>query len=365
MKMIPNLVFLQKNRYEILFFNKETLCTLLYVSNIIMPNTIIDTVKKKKLTTDGKKNHIVSNKNVITNNKKIIEKMTLIFHTLTKTESNKKEISQEEPKKMCYRLDHLTNKSKSFNINLKNEHFKDIYNILKNFCYARMYFRYSNKETFLQRFKKNENKNRKKFNYIKKYNSFSYLNIFKNFIILNLKKEYNLDDDQINKYYDKYGIENVKPLTSNDNTIIDGFLNKAVDNEEKHYENIEKVLEYIKSRTNNFIDYCIILDIKKNKIFNINSIEKKHNIYHLNKSNQRPSPSSNFQIMIQKKIENTIYVGKMTFGAIILFTCGLLATILNIITFGTLSNYNRSLVTIIMEPIQNKLRKFGIDFKHI
>lgn len=368
----PKSSFFAKNRYEILFFNKEMLCSLLYVSSIIMPDTIIEKIKKKAgdLTKDGKANITLSNKNVIDSNKSSIEKFSsLIFKSIMgkakneKNKPNKKESLGENNtnKKICSHFNRMQNQYISFNINLQTEYFKDIYNILKNFCYARMYFRYTDRHTFSQRFLQNGDKNRKKFNYVKEYNSFTFFNIFKNFIILNLKQEYNLDDNQIKKYYDKYGSDSVKKLTNEDNKMIDNILNSPVDNEESHYENIKKVLTYVKARTDNFINYCIILDIKKNKIFNINSIEKKHNILNLNKVNKLNLAPSESQIMIEKSIGDIIYVSKMTMGAIIIIVVYIFGVLMNILSLGS-RFHGRTILNEIMEALLDKLREHGMNY---
>jgi hypothetical protein len=376
----PKYSFFAKNRYEILFFNKETLCSLLYVSKIIMPNTIIEEIKKKRgnLTKDSKTNITLSNKNISESNKSSIQKISSFFFKLIihkekneKENSNKKESLEKKNninKKMCIHF--KQNQHISFNINLQTEYFKDIYNILKNFCYARMYFRYTNRDTFLQRFLKNGDKDRKKFNYIKEYNSFTFLNIFKNFIILNLKKEYKIDNDQIKKYYDKYGGDSVKKLTNEDNKKIDMILNSPVTNEESHYENIKSVLTYIKARTDNFIDYCIVLDIKKNKIFNINSIEKKKNILNNSRQNKiNPNPSameSTIQNIIDianipKKVKEVIYVSKMTMGAIIIVVVYIFAVVINLLSIGS-TFQGKTVLQEIMDALFETLSGYGINY---
>lgn len=233
-----------KNRYEILFFNKEAMCTALSSVN-------------KLNSSSSSLNQPLLNNNI--NNANNTPKSELVSEINQLKEEN---------------ISSITEEIKNVNINkckidfrsfTKKNDIINYYNILKDCSYLRLYFRYTNNETLMERFKKNSKKN---FNYVKKYN----ISIFK--IIIDyinkiiLKKKENYITDIKNNY---------KKLDKNTIDTIDNLLNEKVSSEEDHYEKIKDVLEIIKQKTDGFINYCIILDIKKTKFTSINSIEKKKN----------------------------------------------------------------------------------------
>jgi hypothetical protein len=160
-----------------------------------------------------------------------------------------------------------------------------------------MYFRYTDDKTLAERFNKN---GKRGFNYIKKYNSSIYAKIIRlyyKYIHKYFTTEYNIPSEEIIKAIDKYNevtkkldkdtenkidnILNPKKIYVNDNNESTKGNNNNTFNEGKHYKNIEKVLKIIKEKTNGYIDYCIILDIKKSNFRSINKINKKKN-YSLN-----------------------------------------------------------------------------------
>lgn len=255
-----------KNRYEILFFNKENLCK------------VIKSSENLKLNTRNTENN--------NNNKEITENTNLGNVNLdTATQA----LNQEIMNSKC-----------SIDFNKYNDvpdFYKTIYPILQNTCYLRMYFRYTDDQTLAERFKKN---GKKDFNYIKKYNSSMsgrIIRFFQIFIIKYFSKEYNTSSEEIIEAINKYNevtkkldkdtenkidnILNPKKIYVNDNNKSTKGNNNNTFNEGKHYKNIEKVLNIIKEKTNGYIDYCIILDIKKSNFRSINSINKKIN-YSLN-----------------------------------------------------------------------------------
>jgi hypothetical protein len=160
------------------------------------------------------------------------------------------------------------------------------YNILKNFCYLRTYFRYTDETTLNKKF---QNTNDKKFNYMKKYNSSYFISMVSYFkpTIIDLKKrnilfkEYTEEqiNDAIEILKNKY-----KKIDSNSDKKISEFLNKRVSRED-HYTNIKEVLKILKKNTDNYINYCIILNIKKSNLLSISGISKEKNINIINNNN--------------------------------------------------------------------------------
>ena len=244
-----------KNRYEILFFNKENLCK------------VIKSSENLKINLESAENN---NSNQETNQNSSLEDIN--FNNVTK-------ILNEE----------IMNNKCSIDFKKYNnvpDFYKTIYPILQNTCYLRMYFRYTDDNTLAERFKKN---GKKEFNYIKKYNSImsnKILQSFQTFIIKYFIKKNNISPDKIIESINEY-IKATKKLDTDTVKEIDNILNQKKNyenknnnsfNEEKHYKNIENVLNIIKEKTNGYIDYCIILDIKKSNIYKINKITKKKNI---------------------------------------------------------------------------------------
>ena len=234
---------ISKNRYEILFFNKENFDALINISKNPKTQELLEQQIKKLNKNKLGSNNLGSNQ---------LNKISIIANNAIQKNNS------------------LNNKS--------NPDYKNLYPILKKTCYSRMYFRYTDDNTLLQRFKKNSGKN---FNYVKYYNSSIFYNI--------IKKNYNYIFNYFlqKKYPDKIisqGINNfansIKELDKTTKDQINNILNDKNEsfNEEKHYENIRKVLEIINDKTEKYINYCIIFDIKKKNIYKINNIIKKINM---------------------------------------------------------------------------------------
>jgi hypothetical protein len=230
---------ISKNRYEILFFNKENFDALIN----ILKNPETQELLQQQIKNLNKNN---LNKNKLGSNQ--LNKISIIANTTTT----------------------LNNKS--------NPDYKNLYPILKETCYSRMYFRYTDDNTLSQRFKKKSEKN---FNYVKYYNSSIFYNIIKSYYnyIFNyfLQKKYR--DEIIRQGINNFA-NSIKELDKTTKDEINNILNDKNEsfNEEKHYENIKKVLKIIKEKTNGYINYCIIFDIKKKNIYKINNIIKKINM---------------------------------------------------------------------------------------
>ena len=230
-----------KNRYEILFFNKDALCAMM---SSIKKNTNSST---SSLIVTSQQN--ISNNNLNVNNTSSSE---------LKSKINK--LSEED-------IDSIDNIIQNTNIkgckiDFKNDDIINYYNILKDCSYLRLYFKYTNDESLGERFKKN---GKKDFNYIKKYN----ISILKT-IIDYLK---GIGKGESNKEIEN----NYKKLDDDIEKQIDNILNTRISSEEEHYKKIKEVLKIIKDETGGYINYCIILDIKKSKLMSINSITKKTN----------------------------------------------------------------------------------------
>jgi hypothetical protein len=247
-----------KNRYEILFFNKDALCAMMY------------SIKKYNNSSSGSSSQTSSQNNNSSNG-------SLNQNSLQNNNSlnNVNNTSLQELKSEFSRLsqDDLANIEKkiikNININIskckidfKENEIINYYNILKDCSYLRLYFKYTDDKTLEERFKKT---GKKDFNYVQKYNT-SIFKIFSDLIRKTFKKELNYKEIE----------NNYKKLDKSTQKEIDGILNIKVNNEEEHYEKIKEVLKIIKDKTGS-INYCIILDIKKSKLMSINSIIKKTN----------------------------------------------------------------------------------------
>jgi hypothetical protein len=261
---------ISKNRYEILFFNKESMCNIL-----------------SKIEKSGIKNSNSENNNSKNENEN--------------SSSEKLSISNQDAEAIAKKIETTTTNTKNTKkceINFSNSNqinYLEKYHILKNFCYLRAYFRYTDKNTLNKRFK---NTNEKKFNYIKKYNNSSFIKMVSFFkpIIIGLRKRNILftkyTEEQINDGIDilknKY-----KKIDSNSNKEISKLLNQRVSDRESHYTNIKDALKILKKNTGGYINYCIILDIKKSNLLSINKITKEKNINNNNNNNKYYNNNNN------------------------------------------------------------------------
>lgn len=248
-----------KNRYEILFFNKESISNIISKSSNIENSSIENNLKNSEPFINNQNEEFLMN-----------SKNTEVFINSQNAENIAKIIEDKNKNTKNLKI--------NFN-NLNKTSNKIKYDILKKFCYLRMYFRYTDDNTLNERFKINGKKN---FNYIKKYNNaviIKLITIFEPLIIKLVKnkiifKKYTEKQitDAIEIIKDKY-----KKIDNTSNNEINNILNKKVSSEEDHYKNIKKVLEILKNKSNGYINYFIILDIKKSKVTTINSINKKTN----------------------------------------------------------------------------------------
>jgi hypothetical protein len=267
-----------KNRYEILFFNKENLCKLIKIlENKKMKNNLIKLTKTNSLQLTENKLQQLTEKS---NNNNKIENNIVSQSNLSKVPINGiVQLGTEE----------IENKNSNIDFNKYNNDpnfYKTIYPLLQKICYLRMYFRYTDDITLAERFNKN---GKRGFNYVKKYNSNVFNKIIKYFRIIFIRifsKRYNISPEEINESINEY-INITKKLDTDTEGKINNILNQKkiyentsnnLFNEGKHYKNIEKVLNIINEKNHGYIDYCIILDIKKTKFYRINNIKKKTNI---------------------------------------------------------------------------------------
>lgn len=228
-----------KNRYEILFFNKDALCAMM------------SSIKKNKNSSSGSSNPTSpqnNNNNLNVNN--------------TSPSELKSELSTLSPEDLAAIKKETKNTNiKECKIDFKENDIINYYNILKDCSYLRLYFKYTNDESLAERFN-----GKKDFNYVQKYNT----SIFK--MIIDLFRIKSKEDLNYKKIEDNY-----KKLAKSTQEEIDVILNGKVTSEGNHYTNIKKVLKIIETATSGSINYCIILDIKKSKLMSINSITKKTN----------------------------------------------------------------------------------------
>jgi hypothetical protein len=258
-----------KNRYEILFFNKESMCNIL--SKIEKSG-----IKNSNSENNNSKNENSSSEKLSISNQdseEIAKNIETTFTTNTKNKTNTK----------------TTKNTKKCEINFSNSNqinYLEKYHILKNFCYLRAYFRYTDDGTLSKRF---NGTNEKKFDYIKKYNNSSFIKIVSAFkpVIIGLRNR--------NLLFTKYTVEQINDgidilinsynkIDNNPDKQISELLNQRVrgtnikDAREAHYTNIKNALKILKKNTGGYINYCIILDIKKSKLTSINKITKEKNI---------------------------------------------------------------------------------------
>jgi hypothetical protein len=169
-----------KNRYEILFFNKEALCAMMSMNNSSTSSSIV---------TPQQNNNSLNNVNNTPSSE-------------LKSEINK--LSEED-------IDGIENIIQNTNIkgckiDFKNDDIINYYNILKNCSYLRLYFKYTNDESLGERFKKN---GKKDFNYVQKYNT----SIFKIFIdLFRTKSKKELNYKEIENNYNKLDKSTQKKL---------------------------------------------------------------------------------------------------------------------------------------------------------
>ena len=234
-----------KNRYEILFFNKEALCsTIYYVNNYSSKISSENNARSTKIKSTSPNTNLstISSENNSNN---------------TSEEELRKEIIEITDAELNDMMESIEEKNeKNCKINFKDNDIIKFYSGLKSCSYLRLYFRYTDDESLGERFKI---KGKKEFHYQKNYN----ISIFK--IIANIIR------------FGSIFKNNYKKLDKDTEKNIDTILNTKVSDEVEHYKNIKKVLDIIKKKTDGYINYCIILDIKKSNLLSINSIKKKTN----------------------------------------------------------------------------------------
>ena len=269
-----------KNRYEILFFNKDALCAMM--SSIKKNNnSSIPTSSKNNnpsISTSSKNNNSsipTSSKNTNPSNPTSLQNTNPSNPTSLQNTNlnnvNNTSLSQLKSELDTLSKEDLANIEKEINniniskykIDFKENEIINYYNILKDCSYLRLYFKYTNDESLGERFKKN---GKKDFNYVQKYN-ISTLKLFFDYFIRIYKTIKNYKEIE----------NNYKKLEKSTQTEIDTILNRKVNSEKDHYTNIKEVLEIIKGKTGGSINYFMILDIKKSNLLSINSITKKTN----------------------------------------------------------------------------------------
>ena len=249
-----------KNRYEILFFNKKSLCfAISYLNKNNYSSNTNSESKNARITTTNFSLNINSENN---ENLSTTSSVTNSQNNFSNNNISQKELSKELIKVTDAELNDIMKSipkknEKNCKIDFKKNDIIKFYSGLKSSSYLRLYFRYTDDESLGERFKI---KGQKEFNYQKNYN----ISIFK--IIANL-----LGFGSIFK-------NNYKKLDKDTEEEIDTILNTKVNDEVEHYKNIKKVLGIIKDKTDGYINYCIILDIKKSNLLSINRINKQINI---------------------------------------------------------------------------------------
>ena len=261
-----------KNRYEILFFNKfELVLTLLLLKNL-------DILKMNKLNN----NNLSTNNNLITD-KQNEEKINNFQNKIISRILDEEEINQE-----IYQKNIMKNIKKIYNNNpidyIKTEDLKFLYSILRNICYLRAYFRYSNESTLQQRF--NNSKNSSKKDSEKKKADFKFVynkiqNYFKKKMMKDTFNKYNKKNKKNNDILSKDFQDTLEktlvpePLDSDNEIkkILSGITSKS------NNDKIESALQKISEQTGCYINCCFIFDIKKTKLTSINSV----NVYFFDK----------------------------------------------------------------------------------
>jgi hypothetical protein len=261
-----------KNRYEILFFNKfELVLTLLLLKNL-------EILKMNKLN-----NNNLSTNNILITDKQNKEKINDFQNKIVSRILDEEEINQEKSQKNI-----MKNIKKIYNNNpisyIKEEDLKFLYSILRNICYLRAYFRYSNESTLQQRFnnskdnsKKNSEKKKADFKFV--YNKIQ--NYFKKKMMKDTFNKYNKKNQKNNDILSKDFQDTLEktlvpePLDSDNEIkkILSGITSKS------NNDKIESALQKISEQTGGYINCCFIFDIKKTKLTSINSV----NVYFFDK----------------------------------------------------------------------------------
>jgi hypothetical protein len=285
-----------KNRYEILFFNKEALCAMM--SSIKKNNNSSSGSSQNNNSSSGSSQNNnssipTSSKNTNPSNPTSLQNTNPSNPTSLQNTNlnnvNNTSLSQLKSELDTLSKEDLANIEKEINniniskykIDFKENEIINYYNILKDCSYLRLYFKYTDDKTLEERFKKT---GKKDFNYVQKYN-ISTLKLFFDYFIRIYKTIKNYKEIE----------NNYKKLDKSTQTEIDDILNRKVNSEKDHYTNIKEVLEIIKGKTGGSINYFMILDIKKSKLMSINSITKKTN------SNNKTFNNKTFQTGGRKK----------------------------------------------------------------
>ena len=239
-----------KNRYEILFFNKEALCAMM------------SSIKNNNSSSGSSQNNNSSSGSLNPNSQQNNNNNLNVNNTpLSELKSELNKLSPEDFDAIGKKIENIN--IKGCKIDFKKDDIINYYNILKDCSYLRLYFKYTDDTSLAERFKEN---GKKDFNYVQKYN----ISIFKMIIdLFRIKSKKELNYKEIENNYNK--------LDKSTQKKIDTILNRKVNSDEKHYTNIKEVLKIIETETGGSINYCIILDIKKSKLMSINSITKKTN----------------------------------------------------------------------------------------
>ncbi len=294
------------NRYEILFFNKDEF------NNIMIHKNVQNNIR------------INMPSDIVSNGKININRLSLELEKGNTIEQLGKELDKEN---------HNTLEVKLPNIN--NKEIKNKYELLRKLSYFGMYFNYTNEETLKKRFNRNQPFNYKFYNNSnplynmiksskKKFKSFIINKVYNSYkknkekIIQGIKN--NLEKQNINKSREEIenivngkiitrdfvsncietipekiilnnnDIQVIKNITNNPNDIktiknIKNNENKMKTIKEINIKNIQEILELLKEKTNGYINYFIILDIKKDsrigsiKNIKIKNIQKGGNIF--------------------------------------------------------------------------------------